>query len=260
MTRPPAVTVRAFARRLPWWAMDYVYAGSRQVRSVLGHRPPPAYASGVAGRPAILVLPGVYETWRFLEPLATQLHADGFAVFTVPELGVNRRSIPDSARLVQAALERLATEYGITDVIILAHSKGGLIGKSVMLDAELSGDLGEVSSTGAPQTAAVRILGMVAVATPFAGSAYARFMPSSTLRAFSPRDAVLMGLGARRQVDERIVSIYAAFDPHIPESSILPGAHNVELPVAGHFLVLANPRVRAAVIDAVVGLANQPRS
>jgi predicted alpha/beta hydrolase family esterase len=119
-------------------------------------------------------------------------------------------------------------EHDLTDVILVAHSKGGLAGKLVM--------------TG---PAGTRVRAMLAVATPFGGSRYARLMLSRTLRAFSPDDPSIVSLARQRTVNERIVSIYAEFDPHIPEGSELPGAKNVRLETGGHFRILANPRVLA---------------
>ena len=89
---------------------------------------------------------------------------------------------------------------------------------------------------------------MVAVATPFGGSRYARMLPVRSLRAFSPSDPSIMQIARQVDVNRRIVSIYAAFDPHIPEGSELSGAmKNVRLDSGGHFRVLADPRVLAEV-------------
>jgi hypothetical protein len=93
--------------------------------------------------------------------------------------------------------------------------------------------------------AADRVRSMLAIATPFGGSRYARRMPVRTLRAFSPDDPSIRALSAQADVNARIVSVYARFDPHIPEGSELPGAKNVPLDTGGHFRVLAHPRVMA---------------
>ncbi|AZH78557.1 alpha/beta hydrolase [Microbacterium sp. Y-01] len=209
-------------RRLAWWAADYAYAGYWQVRAVFDRTDPGTFSTGTAAD--IVVLPGVYETWKFLQPLVTAMHARGHAVHVVDALRRNQRPVVDMAQSVTEFLE----EHDLTDVILVAHSKGGLAGKLVM--------------TG---PAGARVRAMLAVATPFGGSRYARLMLSRTLRAFSPDDPSIVGLARQRTVNERIVSIYAEFDPHIPEGSELPGAKNVRLETGGHFRILANPRVLA---------------
>jgi len=87
--------------------------------------------------------------------------------------------------------------------------------------------------------------GMLAVATPFGGSVYARFMLAPSLRIFSPKNSTIRALGLEEAVNSRIVSVYGKFDPHIPARSELAGAKNVELNTGGHFRILANPRVLA---------------
>ncbi|MDD0860013.1 hypothetical protein NHF46_24675 [Arthrobacter alpinus] len=101
----------------------------------------------------------------------------------------------------------------------MAHSKGGLIGKSAMLDAVLCPDISLKYDAGTPvpaPPAPVEVLGLVAVATPFSGSPYAKYLLSRTLRDFSPVDAVLLALQADTALNHKIVSIYPEFDPTSP--------------------------------------------
>jgi len=191
-------------------------------------RVPSAYGTGAA-RPVVLV-PGVYERWHFLRPVANRLAEAGHPVHIVPELGVNARAIPRTAERLLAFL----TRHDLRGVALVAHSKGGLVGKAAMLeDAE------------------GRIDRLVALATPFSGSRMADLMVVPALRVFRPRHPVIRRLVAERDVNTRITSIFPAFDPHIPEGSVLEGATNVRLDVVGHFRVLEDPAALDAVIAAV---------
>jgi predicted alpha/beta hydrolase family esterase len=207
-------------QRVAWWVADYAYAAYWQVRASFGRQDAGSFASG-DGAP-IVILPGVYETWRFMQPLVTALHDRGHPVHVLDVLARNRVPVIEAAQLVTDFLE----QADLADTILVAHSKGGLAGKLVM--------------TG---PAAGRVRAMLAIATPFGGSRYARRMPGRTLRAFSPEDPSILSLAELRDVNARIVSIYASFDPHIPEGSELIGAKNVRLETGGHFRVLAHPRV-----------------
>ncbi|MEV7630869.1 alpha/beta hydrolase [Microbacterium sp. NPDC089318] len=209
-------------RRAMWWAKDYAYAGIWQVRAFGSRSRAETYRRG-AGAP-IIVLPGIYETWRFMQPLIEHAHRDGHPVHVIEPLERNLRPVAEMAEGVSAYL----AEHDLHDVVLLAHSKGGLAGKLVMLGPE-----------------AARVRGMLAVATPFGGSRYARIMLTRSLRALAPRHPSIAALSAQRQANGRIVSVFARFDPHIPEGSRLPGAKNVELDTGGHFRVLAHPRVMA---------------
>ncbi|POH61243.1 alpha/beta fold hydrolase [Arthrobacter glacialis] len=240
-----------------WWMVDYLYAGWWQLRSIFRRRCPDSYAVGEPSLPAIVLLPGVYETWIFLEPAAQRLNALGYRVFSVPGLGINGRAIPESAEILARTLADLASVQGVSRCILLAHSKGGLIGKHAMLDAALTHP-DDAGPTVAALARPMEILGMVAIGTPFSGSLYARYMISRTLRHFSPDDTVLLSLQAATDVNAHVVSIYSEFDPHIPGGSALPGAVNVEVPVSGHFRTLSDKTVLTAVEQAVVKLGKQP--
>lgn len=223
-------------RKGMWWAADYLYAGWRQVRSAFSRHRAGAFASG--HRSPILVIPGVYEPWRFMLPLIRELHELGHPVHVIEPLRNNRIPVPSGARL---AHDYIAARE-LRDVVIVAHSKGGLIGKHVMS----FGDAGH------------RIRTMVAIAAPFGGSRYAALLPGRTLRAFRPNDATLQELAAAHDPNPRIVSVYAAFDPHIPGGSELDGAVNVLVETGGHFRILAHPHTRRIVREVAAGAAPPP--
>jgi pimeloyl-ACP methyl ester carboxylesterase len=183
-----------------------------------------------------VLLPGIFETWEFLGPVATALARAGHPIHAVAGLRHNARPVPESADVVIEHLDR--TE--LTGVVLVAHSKGGLIGKRVMLSH-----------------AGERVLGMVAIATPFAGSRWARYMLSRTLRSFHPGDPVLLALAGELLVNDRITAVYPHFDPHIPESGQLPGARNVELPLSGHFRPLGHPLLVHTVVREVAHVESE---
>lgn len=223
--------VRAWTRlvhRAFGWADDYRYILGIQLGARLRPHPPRAFARG--DRVPILLLPGIYEPWHSLAGVARDLNRRGHPVVVVPGLGNNLGALRASARIVAEQLRRTGTR----DLVVVAHSKGGLIGKALMI-----GPLGP------------RVLGMVAIATPFAGSRYARWFPDPGVRSLSDRDPHVGSLGRSRGVDARIVSVYSSFDPHIPGGSELPGATNVVVDTVGHFRVVDHPDVRRTVRDAV---------
>lgn len=208
---------------------DYPNALRFRVDAIRSRAVPASFADGQLR--AVVILPGIYESWHYLRPIAERLNAGGHPVHVIPALGLNRAPIPATAARVHAYL----VDRGLAGVAIVAHSKGGIVGKHVMaLDDRES-----------------RVDRMVAIASPFSGSAMARIAPNPALRAFLPNDPVIAGLAAERAVNERITSIYPSFDPHIPDGCVLEGARNVEVPVIGHFRILLQPGVIDAVSEAV---------
>ena len=213
------------------WAADYAYVARWQVRGFLRREDPAVFLEprpGTTRRKPVVLIPGVYEDWQLLRPLAAALASHGHPVHTVKTLGYNRGKIDEMARRV----ERYLASAGLEDAAIVAHSKGGLIGKRVLLGPE-----------------GHRISRMAAVNAPFSGSPYARYFLIPSIRAFSPRNALLRGLQENLDANARISSIYAAFDPHIPGGSRLDGARNIQLESMGHFRPLGDPELHRLVVD-----------
>jgi hypothetical protein len=178
----------------------------------------------------VLLLPGVYETWHFLGAVGARLHDLGHPVHVVPSFGRNLRPIAEMAELARDYV----VASSLADVVIVAHSKGGLIGKTLML-----------SDQGA------RITRMVAINTPFGGSEYAHLVPIRTLREFVPTHETIVALAGGTDVNARILSIYSAWDPIIPNGSVLAGATNLELHDSGHFRILDTVDLLDAVTRSV---------
>lgn len=210
-----------------WWAQDYAYAAGWQVRGILSRIQPGSFHQGHLS--PVVIIPGVYENWQFMLPVIHAIHDAGHPVHVVTMLQRNKLEVPVAARLVAQHLE----EAGLTDATIVAHSKGGLIGKYVMLSLD-------------PER---RVRRMITVCTPFSGSRYARYMLLPSLRIFSPRNALTLQLAREEAVNSRISSIYGVFDPHIPEGSILPGATNIQLPTPGHFRILGEPGTARIIVE-----------
>jgi hypothetical protein len=229
MSEPRQRWLRIWARRgwMTW--LDYWLAGWWGIRSWFSRRPPARWSEGA--RDPVVLLPGVYERWSYLLRIGGRLNADGHPVHTVPRLGRNVAPIPHAAAVVRARLE----ELDLRNVVLVAHSKGGLIGKHVLAFDDPDG----------------RVRSLVAIATPFAGSVMADYMVVPALRAFRRTDPVIVALAGQTGPDRKITAIAAEFDAHIPAGATLAGGENLFVPVIGHFRVLQHPVVIDAVVQAV---------
>jgi hypothetical protein len=271
-TAPVTPTRTPPSRRALWWAADYLYAATRQVAILSlpwamdrSRRVPAAWIRGDPALPEVLLLPGVYEHWTFLRPLGDALAAAGHRVRVVHGLGVNRRSIASTAEKLGRLLERLPAPAA--GRVLVAHSKGGLIGKHLLIrsgaavdaarEAAAGGDAADAaaSATAATGGRALGLLGLVAVATPFGGARRARLFVDPSIRAFLPGDETIVRLGRETSVNGRIVSVFGPYDPHIPEGSSLDGATNIEVATPGHFRVLGSAATHRAVLDGIALLA-----
>jgi triacylglycerol esterase/lipase EstA (alpha/beta hydrolase family) len=193
-----------------------------------------------------------------MKHLGDKISLRGHPVYIVPALGYNIYSIPTSAKTLRSlivhlfprsghvvpkvrhgahAVRTFLEEKGLTSVVLVAHSKGGLIGKYLM----------------AHHNTDERVKGMVAVASPFSGSAMAKLIPHDSFRELQKDSEIIKELEKNSDVNARIVSVIPEYDNHVwaTRGSFLNGAENIEVPVHGHHKVLFSPRVVAAVLSAV---------
>ncbi|XCB30632.1 hypothetical protein RQN30_04405 [Arcanobacterium hippocoleae] len=128
-------------------------------------------------------------------------------------------------------------------IILLAHSKGGLVGRAV-LAANLP-----------------HIYGMVTFATPWNGSSRAAiFPPYHSMRSllpngsdtFSPWSAAL-----EKEIAGKIISITPRWDFHVPEGSFLQDAVNIPLSQSGHFRPLYHADGISALRSALTQLKSR---
>ncbi|MCV2394745.1 alpha/beta hydrolase [Actinotalea sp. M2MS4P-6] len=221
-----------------WWRVrDYADAVRWQALALdRRHRPDQLTANPTSrGRPVVLV-PGVYEDWTFMRPLAQRLHARGLRVHVVPGFGFNRAPIVRQAEVLGRFLEA----EDLRDVLLVAHSKGGLIGKLAMLRHDPT----------------QRVTRMVSLNTPYDGSTLAWAFPTPAVLAFRPSDRTLKALAAERSVNHRITAVSSEWDPHVPTGSSLNGEEDVVVATPGHFRPLSDP----AFIDLVVAAALTPEA
>lgn len=227
-------------RNLGAWAEDYRYLAGELARggwSWLRREDPAAWRT-VPGRETagipVLLLPGIYETWRMMRPVAQALRAAGHPVHVVRRVRLNSMSVAvQTGRVVRHLRDtpELAGEFAI-----VAHSKGGLVGKSVLL----------VPGVGE------RVRVLVTIATPFSGSSLASlWVPGLGIRSLSPRAAAIRTLRAQVSANERIVALIPSWDPHIPDASAVEGGTNIRLRARGHFAPLGSPEVHRLVLGAV---------
>ena len=212
--------------KLGHWVRDYFHAAAKQAESVLFRRPPSHYLGHVVhGKCPLILIPGVLEKWHFLHTIAEPLSKQGHPIYVLEHLGYNTRDIHKAAKLVRELIE----ERDLRDVVIIAHSKGGLIGKYVLAHENHDG----------------RVRKVIAIAAPFHGSRIVHLAPVRFLRELGPSSEVVRRLHEAAHVNQHIISIYGAFDNHVwPEESCrLDGARNIQVVAHGHHAILSSAEV-----------------
>lgn len=238
------------------WVVDYYYLSRATMTGAL-HKDPPEHFLGyvLPGKPPIIIIPGILQRWGTMSELANFLSKQGYPIYIVPKLRYNLYSIPMSSLKVRAIIahvvpkighllprfhisaklvRELIREYKIHDAIILAHSKGGLIGKYLL----------------AYRNKDKRVKGMVSIATPYSGSALAKLIPHKSFKELLEDSKIVEKLESHTAVNKKIISIYPEFDNHVwaKNGSYLDGAlDNICVPVSGHHYVLYSKKVKDVV-------------
>ncbi len=206
------------------WIQDYVFALNKQSHAFIFRNPPRHYLGYVnEHRSPIILIPGIYEKWHFLKAIADPLSLAGHSVYVVKSLGYNLKSIPASAKLIRMLID----EEDLRNVTLIAHSKGGLIGKYLL----------------AFENHDKRIRKLIAIATPFSGSHIVNYVPHAPAKEIHPESDIIVKLQSEKSVNQDIVSICGTSDGHLwPETSChLDGAQNVKVAAHGHHQVLRHP-------------------
>ena len=138
-------------------------------------------------------------------------------------------------------------ENNLKNVIIVAHSKGGLISKYLLLHED-------------PER---RVTGLIAIATPFHGSSAGKLIPHSAIQELTHESKIIKYLESHNEINNKIVSIIPSYDNIIwhPEGSYLEGARaNIKLELAGHNLIINNKKVWHMIEEWIEKITVSPKT
>ena len=203
------------------------------------HKNPPQHYLGykIEGKIPVVLIPGILGTWSFMKKLGDAISLEGHPVYVLPKLGYNLKSIPSSAEVLRTLLNELIEKENVRGVVLVAHSKGGLIGKYLLAHLNQDG----------------RALGLVAIATPFSGSSMAKLVPLGPFSELDTGSSVIEDLQQHAEVNTKIISIVPEYDNHVwaEEGSRLSGAENIEVNVHGHHKVVFDAKVQDIVLHSI---------
>lgn len=183
---------------------------------------PKEWAEGKKGD--VILIQGLGENWRFLKYIGDYINSYGFRVHILTELRNNTESVENGVKIV----ERYLQENKLNKVILVTHSKGGVIAK-YLLDYSPQGK---------------RVKKIIAIATPFKGSILAN-IPLEGANQLTPGSNLIRKVNAKCDQNRKIVSIFPKFDNHVMpiSSSNLEGAINIQVDINGHTRILESPQI-----------------
>lgn len=228
-------------KRVVYWLIDSLYLLKGKAKMLLHRIPPKHYLDYIVeGKNPVILLPGISSKWGFIKNLGDRISMDGHPVYIIPKLGYNLYDIPKSAKIVAEFVE----ENNLKDVIIVGHSKGGLIGKYLMIYSNKDG----------------RIKGVVAIASPFSGVRLANLLPHGAYSELHENSNLTKNLMAHKEVNGNIISIFPVFDNLILSSqgSYLEGAENIEVgEIKGHHKIIFDKKVADLILKPIERLSKR---
>lgn len=203
------------------WVTDYVYMFKGRWNMYLHKNPPKHYLGYVKeNKYPIILIQGVTARWGMLKTIGDTLSKDGHPIYIVPKIGHHLKDIPQTAEFVKEIID----QNNLKNIVIIAHSKGGLVAKYLLVYHNKDKKIKKV----------------IALSTPFGGTHLAKLVPHSSHRELEPENEMVKQLDLQKEVNNQIISMYPYFDNHVldKEKSHLEGATNVEVKVPGHHRLL----------------------
>ncbi len=200
-------------------------AFSLHKKGLLHKSPPSHWKKGEKG--SVILLPGFGEPWTFLQTIAEDLNKLGYAIHVEQKLTYNFHSLEKSVFLLKTYIE----EQKLKNVILLSHSKGGLIAKQYM-------------DTFTDNNISLSI----SIATPYHGTPLA-YLWIFSLKELTPNSQAIKQILNNTKNNHKILNIYAKVDSIIASSKkpVLQGAENILIDVIGHTNILEHKQTHATI-------------
>jgi len=182
---------------------------------------PTEWENGTKGN--ILLLPGFHQKWPFMELLGSALNHAGYRIYYCQNLRNHTCGVEPSAKIIEEFLK----ENNLKDVVIVAHSKGGLIAKHLLHFSREKW----------------RIRQVITLATPYKGSLLACCSPAAwEMRPGSPLiKKILNG----EHGCEKIIAFYPKLDNMVvPNKNLIdPKLKSIQVDSIGHTRLLDDKEV-----------------
>lgn len=196
---------------------EYLTIVQKTLISLLPWAIPAIWSEGDKGD--VILIPPFGTNWKFIKNLGEIFHSWGYRVHVISRLDNNIYPIEQAARYV----DEYVRERNLKNIILVSHSKGGVIAKYFMDFFPL----GE------------RVIKSISVASPYRGTLWA-YLWVFNLYEGRPGSSLIKKLNSETKNNHKIVAIFPKIDNHvIPNKNLrLEGATNIQLDIVGHTRIL----------------------
>jgi hypothetical protein len=188
------------------------------------------------GRIPVLMIHGYFSNRGYFGPLVRALEARGVGPVYTPNFPAAFTDIETYVRELAPYIERLCEGSGQEQVVLVAHSMGGLAARAYLC------------SHGAK-----RVRKLITIASPHHGTVHARLGSGANAKQMERASDFIREL-CGKEGDQgpgcALTSIYSSHDNLVApqDTSRLPWARNIVIPGRGHVDILASERLAAIVL------------
>ena len=208
---------------------EYTLIGYMKLLPYILRELPRKWAYGDKG--TIVLIPGFHESDFSFYSLGNFLSHHGYKVLTIPEF----KSIETVAQ-TYTKLERLIASLDETNIVLLSHSKGGIVAKHFLDNSS--------------QTNKIKF--SISLATPYQGSIFAR-LRFHNIHELDSDSNLIKDVSQKGAHVAKVINLYPKFDNHvIPNKNLmLKGAKNIQINVNGHTRILVCDETYTEIIKAL---------
>ena len=188
------------------------------------------------GRIPVVMIHGYFSNRGYFGPLVRALESRGVAPIYTPSFPAAFTSIEDYVARLAEYIESLAAASAAPQVILVAHSMGGLAARAYLC-----------------AHGARRVRRLITIASPHNGTVHARFGSGANAKQMELASDFLRDLCGREGETGPACGVTSIYTPHDnlvapQDTSRLPWARNIAIPGRGHVDILASDRLAAIVL------------
>jgi triacylglycerol esterase/lipase EstA (alpha/beta hydrolase family) len=210
---------------------EYLLIAYIRLLPFIKHSLPEEWSVGEKG--TVVLIPGFHESNYCFLDLGNQLNKHGYRIVTIPDF-----KSTELVKTISAKLERFLATLNDSNIMLVSHSKGGIVAKYFLDNSAQSH----------------KIKYSVSIATPYLGSFLAK-LKYHNIWELSPDSELMKKLNRNASNNSKIINLYPKFDNHIlpNKNLLLEGADNIKLDVNGHTRILIYKDLVNKVKSAVSG-------
>lgn len=190
-------------------------AKTKTLRTVYKN-PPENWKEGTKGD--IVIVPGWHESWHAFLFLANNLNDNGYKIHVIENF-ITTNKCAELAKLVADKV----TQIDSTNIILLAHSKGGIVAKYALDNHSIIKN---------------NVYKIITIASPFKGT-YTGYLSFHNIDELLPDSNIITQL-IPEVSNSKVFNFYPKWDNHIiPNKNLrLDGAHNKVIDINGHTRIM----------------------